>query len=56
MDLEKNNLLQNKISKSKEFNFAQKKENTISSLFEVEQFLCNFKNICKCIKLFKIFR
>ena len=37
-------------------NFAQKKENTICSLFEVEHFLCNFKKTIKCIKLYKILK
>lgn len=56
MKLEKNNLLSQKNSKNKKLNFAQKKENTISSLFEVEQFLGDFKNIWKYIKLYKILK
>lgn len=42
--------------KKEKFNFNEKKENTVHSLFEVEHFLCNFKNICKGIKLYKILR
>lgn len=45
-----NNLIKNK------FNFKQKKENTICSLYEVENFLCNFKNFVKSIKLYKILK
>lgn len=56
MDSEKNNLLENNHSKSTKFNFAQKKETTISSLFEVEKFLGDFKNILKYIKLYKILK
>lgn len=42
--------------KKEKFNFNEKKENTVHSLFEVEHFLCNFKNICKGIKLYQILR
>ncbi len=38
------------------FNFNEKKENTINSLFEVEHFLKNLKNICKGVKLYQIMR
>lgn len=53
MNSEKNNLLP---SKNKKINFKEKKENTISSLFEVEKFLRDFKNIFKYIKLYKILK
>lgn len=43
-------------NRKEKFNFKEKKENTVHSLFEVEHFLCNFKNICKGIKLYKIIR
>lgn len=45
---------ENQLNKNKEFNFKEKKENTIHSLFEVEHFLCDLKNICKGIKLYNI--
>ena len=45
----------NKKSNNK-FNFSQKKENTISSLKEVEHFLYNYKNFIKYVKLYKLFR
>lgn len=56
MNLEKNNLFKNNESKNSKFNFSQKKENTICSLFEVEKFLGDFKNIWKYIKLYKILK
>ena len=46
----------NKDEKKKKINFAQKKENTICSLLEVEKFLGDFKNIWKYIKLYKILK
>jgi len=55
MNSEKNNTLNAKHEKTK-FNFAQKKENTICSLLEVEKFLGDFKNIWKYIKLYKILK
>ena len=55
MNSEKNNTLNAKQEKTK-FNFAQKKENTICSLLEVEKFLGDFKNIWKYIKLYKILK
>ena len=45
----------NKKSNNK-FNFAKMKENTLSSLNEVEHFLYNYKNFIKYIKLYKIFK
>lgn len=43
-------------SENKKFNFKEKKENTVHSLFEVEHFLCDFRNICKGLKLYQILR
>lgn len=37
-------------------NILIKKENAISSLFEVEHFLCNFKKICNTLSLYKILK
>ncbi len=42
--------------KKEKFNFKEKKENTVHSLFEVEHFLHNFGNICKGLKLYQILR
>lgn len=36
--------------------FKQKKENTISSLFEVENFLIHFNDFIKYVKLYKILK
>lgn len=53
----KENLLEENTFASKEkFNFAQKKNNTIKSLTEVENFLHDFKKIGKYIKLYKILK
>lgn len=38
------------------FNFLQKKENTINSLFEVEHFLCKCQQALKCFKLYSLFK
>ena len=35
-------------------NFKEIKNNTFKSLYEVEDFLNNFNNFAKCIKLYKI--
>lgn len=43
-------------NKKEKFNFKEKKENTVHSLFEVEHFLCDFQNICKGLKIYKILR
>lgn len=51
-----NNSLQTRGEKNKKIDFVQKKENTISSLFEVEHFLCNFQKIAKSIKLYNILK
>ena len=42
--------------KKEKFNLKEKKENVISSLFEIENFLCNIKKICNGIKLYKILK
>lgn len=42
--------------KKEKFNFKEKKENTVHSLFEVEHFLCNLKNVCKGLKLYSIMK
>ncbi len=42
--------------KNKKINFAEKKENTICSLFEVEKFLRTGNKIANGIKLFKILK
>ncbi len=42
--------------RGEKFNFKEKKENTVHSLFEVEHFLCDFQNICKGLKIYKIIR
>ena len=43
-------------SKNKKIDFKQKKENTISSLFEVESFLRDFKKLFKYLKLYKLLK
>ena len=43
-------------NKHKKIDFVSLKKNTVNSLNEVENFLCNFQNICKYIKLYKILR
>lgn len=53
MSFENKNILP---SKNKKTNLKQKKENTISSLFEVENFLRDFRNILKYIKLYNILK
>ena len=40
----------------KKFDFAQKKENTIRSLSEVEHFLCSINKALKGAKVYKILR
>lgn len=40
--------------KKKKISFSALKKDTINSLNQVEYFLCNFQNICKYIKLYKI--
>lgn len=42
--------------KNRKFDFKQKKENAINSLFEVEHFLCDLKKVCNTIGLYKILR
>ncbi len=38
------------------FNFIQKKENTLCSLYQVENFLCQFSKALKCFKLYDFFK
>lgn len=40
--------------KKEKFDFKKTKENTVNSLFEVEHFLRDFKQIAKGIKLYKV--
>ena len=53
MEYKNNNYLK---EKNKKIDFKQKKENTVSSLFEVEKFLEDFKRILKNIKLYKLLK
>ena len=53
--LQKNNCCKSAI-KRKKINFFDLKKDTINSLNEVEHFLCNFQNIYKYIKLYKILK
>lgn len=43
-------------SLTKKIDFSKKKENTICSLFEVENFLCDFKRLINTIKLYHILK
>lgn len=43
-------------TKKTKFDFKQKKENTLNSLNEVENFLFNYKHFMRYIKLYKLFR
>ena len=42
--------------KNKKLNLHQKKENTISSLYDVEYFLRDLRKFFKYIKLYKFFK
>lgn len=46
----------NEINKKKKFDFKKKKENTLSSLNEVENFLFNYKHFLKYVKLYRWFK
>ncbi len=50
-----NNLTSNNRKKNKK-NFCEIKNNTISSLYEVEHFLQTFKKTCTCINLYKLLK
>lgn len=39
-----------------QFNFSQKKENVLCSLYSVENFLCQFSKALKCLKLYDWFK
>jgi len=41
---------------NKKISFAEKKENTICSLFEVEHFLFNLKKVFNTIRLYNILK
>jgi len=45
-----------KDTKKNKFDFKKKKENTLASLNEVENFLFNYKHFIKYVKLYKLFR
>mgnify|MGYP005765378893 FL=1 len=46
----------NKNTNKNKLDFKQKKENTLTSLNEVENFLINYKHFIKYVKLYKLFR
>ena len=37
-------------------NFNNKFNSSLNSLFEVENFLCNLRKVCKCLNLYKFFK
>lgn len=39
----------------KKFDFKKRKDNTVKSLFEIEHFLRDFKQVAKGIKFYKVF-
>jgi len=43
-------------NRNKKFDFKKKKENTLSSLNEVENFLFNYRHFLKYVKLYKWFK
>ncbi len=49
-------ILNTRSEKKKKFDFGQKKENTIRSLSEVEQFLCQCNKAFKCGKIIKLLK
>lgn len=42
--------------KKNKFDFKKRKENTVNSLFEVEHFLHDLKNVKKGIMLYQVFK
>lgn len=40
----------------KKFDLKKKKDNTVKSLFEIEHFLRDFKQIAKGVKFYKVFK
>lgn len=46
----------NKKEQKKNFDFKKRKDNTVKSLFEIEHFLRNFKQVVKGIKFYNVFR
>ena len=47
-----NNLENRKEEKRKKFDFVQRKENAICSLFEVENFLCSLQKVINTFKFY----
>lgn len=45
-----------KLPPKKKFDFKKKKDNTVNSLFEIEHFLRNFKQVVKGVKFYKVFK
>lgn len=43
-------------NKSEKLSFKKRKENTLASLNEVENFLFNYKHFMRYVKLYKFFR
>lgn len=37
-------------------NFNNKFNSSLNSLFEVENFLCNLRKVCKCLNLYKFLK
>ena len=48
--------MKNLNDKKEKFDIKKRKENTINSLFQVEHFLGNFKNVLKGVKLYNIIK
>ena len=40
----------------KKFDFKKRKDNTVKSLFEIEHFLRDFKQVAKGIKFYTVFK
>lgn len=51
-----NNIYSKNINNCCNNNFNNKFNSSLNSLFEVENFLCNFKKLCKCINLYKFLK
>lgn len=47
-----NNIYSKNINNS----FCNSLDSSLNSLFEVENFLCNIKKICKCMNLYKFLK
>ena len=46
----------NKPQANKKISFKKRKENTLASLNEVENFLFNYKHFMRYVKLYKLFK